>query len=50
MSGAAEQRADASAEAAPAVTPFTMVPGDPDAMICEGDVCVVPGAPPSAMP
>jgi hypothetical protein len=27
--------------AAPA--PFTMVTGDPSAMVCEGDVCYVPG-------
>jgi hypothetical protein len=24
--------------------PFTMVTGDPWAMVCEGDVCHVPGA------
>lgn len=30
---------------APAVapSPFTMVAGDPAAMVCEGDVCFVPG-------
>jgi hypothetical protein len=25
-------------------TPFTMVAGDPAAMVCEGDVCYIPGA------
>ena len=29
--------------AAPA--PFTMVTGDPAAMVCEGDVCSIPAAP-----
>jgi hypothetical protein len=24
-------------------TPFTMVTGDPATMVCEGDVCFVPG-------
>ena len=28
--------------AAPA--PFAMITGDPSAMICEGDVCYIPGA------
>ena len=28
-----------------AASPFTMVPGDPAAMVCEGDVCVIPGLP-----
>lgn len=27
-----------------AVSPFTMVTGAPGAMVCEGDVCFVPGA------
>ena len=27
-----------------AASPFTMVAGDPSAMVCEGDVCFVPGA------
>lgn len=31
----------AASEAAP--TPFTMVAGDPAALVCEGDVCYVPG-------
>ncbi len=31
-----------SADAA-APAPFTMVTGDAAAMVCEGDVCVVPG-------
>ncbi len=25
-------------------SPFTMVTGDPAAMVCEGDVCYIPGA------
>ncbi|WP_277871073.1 hypothetical protein [Agromyces albus] len=29
---------------AAAPSPFTMVTGDPSAMVCEGDVCYVPGA------
>lgn len=29
---------------APAPAPFTMVTGDPAAMVCEGDVCYIPGA------
>jgi hypothetical protein len=32
----------AATDAAP--SPFTMVTGDPSAMVCEGDVCFVPGA------
>ena len=28
---------------ADAAAPFTMVTGDPRAMVCEGDVCYVPG-------
>lgn len=28
---------------APVASPFTMVTGAPDAMVCEGDVCFVPG-------
>lgn len=28
--------------AAPA--PFAMITGDPSAMVCEGDVCYIPGA------
>ncbi|GAA1967186.1 hypothetical protein [Agromyces allii] len=31
-----------------AASPFTMVAGDPSAMVCEGDVCFVPGATPEA--
>ncbi|SFR78658.1 hypothetical protein SAMN05428970_2416 [Agromyces sp. CF514] len=27
-----------------AASPFTMVTGDPTAMVCEGDVCFIPGA------
>lgn len=37
--------ADGSPESAAPATPFTMVTGDPAAMVCEGDVCFVPGAP-----
>jgi len=37
----ASTTAAASTDASP--TPFTMVPGDPAAMVCEGDVCVMPG-------
>lgn len=37
------QSPDATDAAAPA--PFTMVTGDPSAMVCEGDVCYVPGVP-----
>ena len=29
---------------AAAAAPFTLVAGDPAAMVCEGDVCYVPGA------
>ncbi|WP_255424721.1 hypothetical protein [Agromyces sp. LHK192] len=25
-------------------SPFTLVAGDPAAMVCEGDVCFVPGS------
>ncbi|MDR5700230.1 hypothetical protein [Agromyces aerolatus] len=39
---------DASAPAAPTATPFTMVTGDPAAMVCTDDVCFVPGAQPLA--
>ncbi|WP_157426326.1 hypothetical protein [Agromyces salentinus] len=37
----AESVADAAA------SPFTMVMGDPAAMVCEGDVCFVPGTEPA---
>ncbi|HZW40997.1 MAG TPA: hypothetical protein VFE99_01745 [Agromyces sp.] len=30
---------------APARAPFAMIAGDPSAMVCEGDVCFIPGAP-----
>jgi hypothetical protein len=30
---------------APAPAPFAMITGDPSAMVCEGDVCYIPGAP-----
>lgn len=39
---AADASAGAPAEAS--ASPFTMVPGAPGAMVCEGDVCFVPGA------
>jgi hypothetical protein len=36
----------APAEAdAPAPAPFAMIGGDPSAMVCEGDVCYIPGPP-----
>lgn len=28
---------------APATSPFAMITGDASAMVCEGDVCNVPG-------
>ncbi|WP_268876772.1 hypothetical protein [Agromyces badenianii] len=37
------QAADAAEPA-----PFAMITGDPSAMVCEGDVCSVPGAAPTA--
>jgi len=30
---------------APVRAPFAMIAGDPTAMVCEGDVCFIPGAP-----
>jgi hypothetical protein len=35
---------NASMADAAAPSPFTMVTGDPAAMVCEGDVCYIPGA------
>jgi len=35
---------NASMTDAAAPSPFTMVTGDPAAMVCEGDVCFIPGA------
>ncbi|WP_448004462.1 hypothetical protein [Agromyces bauzanensis] len=35
---------DAASTDAASPTPFTMVMGDPAAMVCEGDVCYIPGA------
>ncbi|WP_256461034.1 hypothetical protein [Agromyces larvae] len=35
---------DAPVTDAPLPAPFTMVTGAADAMVCEGDVCFVPGA------
>ena len=32
-----------AATGAPAAVPFTMVTGADSAMVCEGDVCYVPG-------
>ncbi|GAA1756524.1 hypothetical protein [Agromyces humatus] len=29
---------------APAPNPFAMIDGDASAMVCEGDVCFIPGA------
>jgi hypothetical protein len=34
---------EAVTDAAPPAAPFTMVAGDPFAMVCEGDVCYIPG-------
>jgi len=34
---------DTATDAATPATPFTMVPGDPFAMVCDGDVCFIPG-------
>lgn len=31
-------------EREPDAAPFAMIAGDPQAMVCEGDVCFVPGA------
>ena len=39
LTGADRVRADAAAPA-----PFAMIAGDPSAMVCEGDVCYIPGA------
>ncbi|GAA2459338.1 hypothetical protein [Agromyces soli] len=36
--------ASAGAPAEASASPFTMVTGAPGAMVCEGDVCFVPGA------
>ncbi|MGX5695284.1 hypothetical protein ACWKWP_03710 [Agromyces soli] len=33
----------AAADEASGVSPFTMLPGAVGAMVCEGDVCYVPG-------
>ncbi|WP_168197165.1 hypothetical protein [Agromyces laixinhei] len=48
---APETVAEAAAEAtgradAAAPTPFSMIMGDPSAMVCEGDACYVPGTRP----
>ena len=32
-----------SATDAPVPAPFAMIAGDPSAMVCEGDVCYIPG-------
>jgi hypothetical protein len=44
----APSQADAPRTVAPAATPFTMVNGDPAAMVCTDDVCFVPGTQPPA--
>lgn len=33
-----------AASDAPERAPFAMIAGDPAAMVCEGDVCFIPGA------
>ena len=43
MSAPQGSPADAAVDA-PAASPFTVIAGDPAAMVCEGDVCYVPGA------
>jgi hypothetical protein len=35
---------EATTTDAAAPSPFTMVTGDPSAMVCDGDVCYIPGA------
>ncbi len=50
MSGQTQQGAPAASDLLnqatdAAASPFTMVTGDPSAMVCEGDVCFVPGLP-----
>lgn len=37
------QVTDAPSTSTAAPAPFTMVTGDPTAMVCEGDVCYIPG-------
>ncbi|MFK4729240.1 hypothetical protein ROT00_06095 [Agromyces mediolanus] len=47
---ASDATTDAPAGTAPAeasASPFTMLPGAPGAMVCEGDVCFVPGTTPA---
>lgn len=34
---------DAPSTSSATPSPFTMVTGDPTAMVCEGDVCYIPG-------
>ncbi|WP_157432256.1 hypothetical protein [Agromyces italicus] len=43
--GSAPFEAPSSGGALPVASgsPFTMLPGDAGAMVCEGDVCFVPG-------
>ncbi|WP_157008736.1 hypothetical protein [Agromyces laixinhei] len=44
---APETAAEATGRAdAAAPTPFSMILGDPSAMVCEGDTCYVPGTRP----
>lgn len=38
------QTTDAPSTSAAVPSPLTMVTGDPAAMVCEGDVCYIPGA------
>ena len=35
---------DTESTDAAALAPFAMITGDPSAMVCEGDVCYIPGA------
>lgn len=37
------QRIETAVTDAPAATPFAMIVGDPSAMVCDGDVCYIPG-------
>ena len=43
MTGTGTTDAATAAPGAPAAVPFTMVTGADSAMVCEGDVCYVPG-------
>ncbi|WP_156997154.1 hypothetical protein [Agromyces aureus] len=55
MTDVQQQGAPAASDAPMPVTdaaasPFTMVAGDPSAMVCEGDVCFVPGTSAVSLP